>query len=278
MLKPRVASPGGADDDARAGVERALPATVRILGIWFLDGTVADAIEVMALRGGLMVVPAAPALAEVSKDRDYYAALLESDLAIPDSGLMTLAWNIATLKGLRRVSGLEFLVALLDHPAVREPGALFLVNPSRREQEINIAYLRGRGIEIGEEDCYVAPMYGAGAVEDPRLLALLARRKPRFVVINLGGGTQEKLGKYLRDHLDYRPALLCTGAALAFLTGQQSRIPMWADRFFLGWLFRCLREPRRFVPRYLRGLRLVPLLVRYGSRMVPPRRSSMPAP
>ncbi len=36
----------------------------------------------------------------------------------------------------------------------------------------------------------------------------------------------------------------------------------------LGWLLRSLSAPRRFVPRYLRSLRLVPLLLRYASNPV----------
>ena len=34
------------------------------------------------------------------------------------------------------------------------------------------------------------------------------------------------------------PAIHCIGAALGFLTGDQVRIPHWADQWILGWLFR----------------------------------------
>ena len=68
----------------------------------------------------------------------------------------------------------------------------------------------------------------------------------------------------LREALDYNPTIICSGAALAFLSGQQASIPMWADSFFLGWLFRCFTAPRRFVPRYWKAWKLVWLLARYG--------------
>jgi UDP-N-acetyl-D-mannosaminuronic acid transferase (WecB/TagA/CpsF family) len=92
-------------------------------------------------------------------------------------------------------------------------------------------------------------MYG-GKVEDKELIERLQALRPKHVVITVGGGTQERLGLYLKRNLDYLPAIHCIGAAIAFLSGDQVRIPEWADRFYPGWLFRCMSSPRRYVPRY----------------------------
>ncbi len=83
----------------------------------------------------------------------------------------------------------------------------------------------------------------------------------------LGGGTQERLGLYLKQHLAYRPAIHCIGAAIAFLSGDQVDIPVWGDRFYLGWLFRCLSDPKRFVPRYWGARKLIALMWRYRDRL-----------
>ena len=56
-------------------------------------------------------------------------------------------------------------------------------------------------------------------------------------------------------------------AAIAFLSGDQVRIPVWADKFYLGWLFRSFSEPKRFVPRYLDAFKLYPLMRRYRDRL-----------
>ena len=72
----------------------------------------------------------------------------------------------------------------------------------------------------------------------------------------------------LKRECDFRPSIHCIGAAIGFLTGNQVRIPGWADRLFLGWLFRCLSEPGKFVPRYWKACKLVPLMIRY--RAEPP--------
>ena len=95
---------------------------------------------------------------------------------------------------------------------------------------------------------YVAPKYRR-PVQDEALLAVVRQTRPRAIVIAVGGGIQDKLGQYLLEQLDYRPAVHCIGAALGFLTGDQVRIPDWADKYFLGWFFRSLAQPRVFIPR-----------------------------
>src|SRR6267154_1429313 len=89
------------------------------------------------------------------------------------------------------------------------------------------------------------------------------KRKPRHIVICLGGGTQERLGLMLKRECDFRPSIHCIGAAIGFLTGNQVYIPTWADRFFLGWLFRCFSEPGKFIPRYWKAFQLVPMMIRF---------------
>ena len=111
-------------------------------------------------------------------------------------------------------------------------------------------------------------MYSKGLITDPALLSLIEARQPRHVIINLGGGVQERIGYYLRKNLSYRPTLLCVGAAIAFITGIQAGISPWADKWVLGWFFRCLREPRKFIPRYWKAARVVGMLFKYRERSV----------
>jgi UDP-N-acetyl-D-mannosaminuronic acid transferase (WecB/TagA/CpsF family) len=108
-------------------------------------------------------------------------------------------------------------------------------------------------------------------IEDPALIAIIEQRKPKHIIVGIGGGTQEKLGFYLREHLSYRPAIHCIGAALAFLTGDQKPIPMWADRLYLGWFLRLARAPRRYARRFSPAFRLPGMIWRYGSELPVPR-------
>ena len=101
------------------------------------------------------------------------------------------------------------------------------------------------------------------------MFARLIGLRPRHVGVRVGGGTQERLGLYLKRNLEYLPAIHCIGAAIAFLSGDQVNIPVFADKFYLGWLFRCVSEPKRYVPRYWEARKLLRLMVRYRSELPP---------
>ena len=237
----------------------------RILGIDFFYGSPQAAIARMR-PGGLLVVPAAPALKDLATNADYREALLDSDLAITDSAYMVLIWNLIAADKLKRLSGLEYLRELLLEPDVREAGNTLYIMASPKSATLNLAWLAEQGITVPDECVYMAPMYGA-KIDDPALLERLNRLRPRHVVVTIGGGTQERLGLYLKRDLEYLPAIHCIGAAIAFLSGDQVHIPVFADKFYLGWLYRCLSEPKRYVPRYWDARRLLGLMLRYRSEL-----------
>lgn len=238
------------------------PATERILGIPFHCGTAADAVRQTLAGRGLVVAPSGPNLAVIDRDPVYRSAVTGASLALTDSGLMLLLWALRTGRRLPRVSGLGYLRALLAHPGFAREQVLWVVPGPVEAQGIR-QWLESRQLPPGAY--YSAPFYSRSSVSDPALLARLARERPGLVILCISGGVQEKLGQWLLDHLDYRPGVVCIGAAIGFITGAQAAIPTWADRLCLGWLLRCLRDPRRFVGRYLAALRLIPVLLRWGS-------------
>jgi len=132
----------------------------------------------------------------------------------------------------------------------------------------NVAWLADQGISLEPEQFYVAPMYGNDVV-DSELLRRISALRPRHVVVTLGGGIQERLGVYIKQSLDYTPAIHCIGAAIAFRSGDQVPIPPIADRLALGWLLRCLWRPRSYVPRYWAARKLAWLLYRYRAELPP---------
>jgi len=241
-----------------------------ILGVRFLTGDVAEVVA-CGLGGGLVVVPSASVLVAMADDPVLRRALLESDHAVTDSGLMILLWRLFTGERLRRVSGLEYLQVMLTRSELREPGATFWVMPSVAARDSNLCWLVAQGFPVTAADCHVAPLYPEGEIEDLVLLKVLERRRPAQVILCVGGGVQERLGLFLRDRLTYRPGIHCIGAAIGFLTGDQFNIPSWADRYYLGWFFRCCSAPRRFIPRYWKALRLVLLMWRNRRATLPGR-------
>ena len=237
----------------------------RILGIDFFDGSAQAAIAKMR-DGGLLVVPAAPALKDLDRNPNYREALLNADLAIADSAFMVLIWNRLQRRNLRRLSGLEYLRELLLEDDVREPGNTLWIMASPTSAKLNLDWLEGQGITVPSDNVYMAPIYG-DTIDDAALLDHINRIQPQHIIVTIGGGTQERLGLYIKRNLSYRPAIHCIGAAIAFLSGDQVYIPVWADRLYLGWLFRSISEPQRYIPRYWDARKLFALCSRHGAEL-----------
>jgi N-acetylglucosaminyldiphosphoundecaprenol N-acetyl-beta-D-mannosaminyltransferase len=236
-----------------------------ILGVRFFTGSAESAVRI-GMQGGLVVVPAAPALVDLRTNKHYREALYNADLAITDSGLMVLLWQMLTFKVVARVSGLKYLKLLFEWKALQPRESVLWIMPGEAARDENLAWLHSQGYDFTKDDCYVAPHYKGGEIQDDVLVKLVRERKPRHIVVCLGGGTQERLGLMLKRACDFKPSIHCIGAAIGFLTGNQVHIPTWADKFFLGWFFRCLSEPKKFGPRYLKAFKLVPLMIRYRDR------------
>jgi UDP-N-acetyl-D-mannosaminuronic acid transferase (WecB/TagA/CpsF family) len=256
----------------------------------------------------LVVAPSAPGLAvDLVKSASYREALTTADLVITDSGFMVLLWRWFTGEKLPRHSGLKFLRAVLDRSELKQPRAVFWVMPSADEDVRNRTWLTAQGFPLTSDDVYLAPHYPTGPIQDDELVRLIEARRPRVVMLAIGGGVQERVGLMLRaklrscaaveeeslsgsdeqgpetfnlnSTLNRRPpaerregpAILCLGAAIAFLTGGQASIPPWADKLILGWLLRLLSNPRKFWRRYWDAVGLVRILNRNRDRLPPLR-------
>ena len=242
--------------------------TVTVLGIRFFCGSVGTAIARMQREGGYLIAPSGTCFARLTGDGEYRSAVSAADMALADSGAMVFLWKLLGRDPPTRISGLKYIKQFVSQQTPDGQPTLWVMSTQTALERAE-EWLRRNSV-LDRQFFYVAPWYGH-AVRDPELLALIGERQPRNVVIAIGSGPQEKLGRYLRDNLSYRPAIHCIGAALGFLTGDQVAIPDWADRFYLGWLLRLFTQPRIFIPRLARAATLPWLIARYGEEMPPLR-------
>lgn len=239
--------------------------TVRILGIDFYNDSLEKALSATIHDGGLVLAPSGPGLSELGKDPHYDASLQNADINLIDSGYLALLWKKRTGENLQRHSGLKFIKALIEEEIFKSETAQLWVMPTKAHSDATRAYLLASGIELDSDSFYQAPFYEQAQISDPQLLAAIREKQPRFIILCIAGGKQELLGHWLQTQLDYKPAIICIGAAIAFLTGQQANIPPWADRIYLGWLLRILQNPKTFLPRYWKARKLGKLLALHGS-------------
>ncbi len=229
-----------------------------IFGVKFINGSYKIAFSRL-LKKQFMVVPSGPGLAVIDKDVRYYNALKSADFAIPDSGFMIILLRLFFNIRIKKLSGPKFLRKFLNEDVIRKPNKLFLIDPNRKESLLNKEYLNRIGVPISSEYQYIAPYYGGNKINDKDLIDKLntLQEKPEFILVNLGGGIQEPLGLYIKDNITYRTAIICTGAAIAFQTGSQAKIPDWVDAIYLGWFARIIQNPTLFFMRFLKAFRLV---------------------
>ena len=236
----------------------------RLFKIKFINGDYSSAFSKLK-EGQSMVVPSGPGLATIDKDKKYYRALQAADFAIADSGFMVILLRLFFGYKIKKLSGLKFFREFVKEDILRKEGALFCVDPSESELQRNNKYLNQIGIPISIDYHYIAPHYSKSNIEDFQLLSLLEslEKKPRFLLLNLGGGIQERLAFFIRNNLSYKVGIICTGAAIAFETGSQAKIPVWVDEWYLGWLARVVQNPARFAIRFLKAFRLIYIFFLY---------------
>jgi N-acetylglucosaminyldiphosphoundecaprenol N-acetyl-beta-D-mannosaminyltransferase len=240
----------------------------KILGVRFYISGMEGLLDLVP-GGGLIVVPSAPVLVHLEDDPAHREALECADFALTDSGFMVWLWLIRTGERVRRISGLRFMRGLFSGGAYRSKGDTFWIMPTEQDSAANLSWLKGQGFDVGADDAYVAPLYPKmGPIADDRLVALIQAKRPKLVLVGLSGCVQERLGWELRKKLGYTPAILCIGGAIAFLSGQQTGIPVWADRLAFGWMFRFVSRPRSFAAKVSNVRRLPGMIWKYGSSSV----------
>ncbi len=231
---------------------------LKIFNINFIDANY-KTIKSLLDKGGLLVLPSGPGLATINDNTKYHNSLKNADIALFDSGYLCLLLRI--LKGIkvRKFSGFKFLNELLSSLSKKNKKKIYLIDPSYKQSIINKNYLQSK--KINKVYQYVSPIYKKNRIYDLKLLNKINKTKPKYIMINLGGGTQEVLGSYLKKNLNYKPSIICTGAAISYFTKQQAPLTSFLDNIYLGWLIRIIFNPIVFIPRYLSAFKLFFLLL-----------------
>jgi len=212
-------------------------------------------LDKMTDEGGYLVAPAASSLQKIDNNRHYHAALKDSTVAILDSGFFCILLRIFKRENVIKLSGFLFLSRFLNEKIY---GKILLINPSKISEKLNSKFLKSKGIKNFKN--YLAPFYKLN-IRDVKLLKLIKIYKPRYIIINLGGGTQERVGLYIKNNINFNTCIFCTGAAIAFMTGEQAPINKLVDRLYLGWFIRFLWNPIKNFKRTIQSLGLIKFFI-----------------
>lgn len=227
---------------------------IDVMGLKFDSMTMDEALsraEVL-LRGdkaAYVVTPNAEIAYEALHDGQLREMLNGADLMLPDGAGVVLASKLLRTPVKQKVAGVDFAAGLLG-VLERNGQSLYLLGgkPGIGElaaQKMLEAHpqLRIAGIADGyfqDEAPVIAKINASGA--DALFVCLGAPKQERFMVQH-----QQELHVHLMAGL---------GGSLDAFAGTVQRAPAWMIRLNLEWLYRLIREPKRFrrmlrLPKYL---------------------------
>ncbi len=216
---------------------------INILGVAFDALTLGEAEEradalLCSGAGGYIVTANPEIVLRCREDAAYAAAVNGAELVLADGvGDLCAARILGTpLPG--RVAGSDLVPRLLARLAERG-GSVFLygARPGVAERAGESLQSTCPGLRIaGTENGYIS--------DETALLEALEREKPDLLLLGLGAPRQEL---WMAKNRQRTPAVMIgVGGLLDVFAGDIPRAPETWQRLGLEWLYRLLREPRRF--------------------------------
>ena len=216
---------------------------INILGVAFDALTLGEAEEradalLCSGAGGYIVTANPEIVLRCREDAAYAAAVNGAKLVLADGvGDLCAARILGTpLPG--RVAGADLVPRLLARLAERG-GSVFLygARPGVAERAGESLQSACPGLRIaGTENGYIS--------DETALFEALEREKPDLLLLGLGAPRQEL---WMAENRQRTPAVMIgVGGLLDVFAGDIPRAPEAWQRLGLEWLYRLLREPRRF--------------------------------
>jgi N-acetylglucosaminyldiphosphoundecaprenol N-acetyl-beta-D-mannosaminyltransferase len=191
-----------------------------------------------------------------SREERVAKAYLEADLKVCDSRVLGL---LAQLVGIRLTvyPGSDITKDVLDGRFGNIRVAI--IGPSQRD----FSALRSSDVVVPLVHIDAPDRLTPGSENWMELVEAIEAEAWDVALICLPIPLQQQLARSLRDRGKVSGTAVCVGAAVDFLTGKQTRAPIWMQNLALEWLFRLLTNPRRLWRRYLLdAMRIGPIFLR----------------
>lgn len=173
-----------------------------------------------------------------SKHPDFANILKEAELVIPDGvgvqlGLKILGHNV------KRIAGIEFARKIVEKNAADgKTIALIGAKPHVIEKAVENLKKEISGINI----VYYHDGYFK---DDTEILNQLQLKKPHLVLTALGAPKQEEFN-YMAKKLLTESLFIGVGGSFDVWAGEVERAPEIYQKLWLEWLYRTVKEPKRF--------------------------------
>ena len=225
-----------------------------VLGVQYDNVTMAEALDTARAllqrpEASYCVTPNAEMAYEALHDESFRAILNGASLVLPDGAGVVLGAKILKTPLKEKVAGIDFAANLLG--VLEETGGrLYLLGgkPGIAEQAAeNMKKTHPKLCICGTADGYFK--------DEGPVIGKINAAKPDVLFVCVGAPKQEIFMHAHRDELDVR-LMAGLGGSLDAFAGTVKRAPKWMIRCNLEWLYRLIKEPKRFgrmlrLPKYL---------------------------
>ena len=211
---------------------------VKLLGLNVGSFTFEEAIEYAKTISGQVVTINPEMINNAVQNPEFAEIINNAELVIPDGigvqiGLKILGYNV------RRIAGIEFSRRMVEECAKSEQSvALVGAKPE-------IVQKAKENLEHDIQGLYVTYAHDGYFKDDDEILNELKIRQPRLVLCALGSPKQEEFTLKAKELL---PDALFVGVGGSFdvWSGVVERAPEIYQKLGLEWLYRTVKEPKRF--------------------------------
>lgn len=225
-----------------------------ILGIHYDNVTMAEALELgRAYLNGEKTVygvtPNAEIAYEALRDPEFRDILNGAALILPDGAGVVLGAKILKTPLKQKVAGVDFAMGLLG--VMEETGKRLYLLGSKP----GIAELAAKKMLEKHPTLCICGTADGYFTDEADAVRCINEARADAVFVCLGSPKQEQFMARHCDDLQVR-LMLGLGGTLDSIAGTVKRAPKWMIRLQLEWLYRLIKEPRRFgrmlrLPKYV---------------------------
>jgi N-acetylglucosaminyldiphosphoundecaprenol N-acetyl-beta-D-mannosaminyltransferase len=198
------------------------------------------------------VTPNAGHLLNIQKTSELKDIYSNAELSLIDGWPIAIAAKIAAKKKISRVTGSDLLPVLLKElPKDIRVGIVGGKDQNKIRKKIESLF-PNLNLQVIDTSIWTDSIY-----DIRRLRELVQHNALSIVLLCLGHPKQELLAQELKnyDWVGARPDwLMCMGASIDFLIGEQKRSPKFFSKIGLEWFYRFLTNPNKFFRRYLQAI------------------------
>jgi len=217
---------------------------LEVMGVRFDNVTMDEALEkakqiLAGDKAAYVVTPNAEIVYEAMHDESLCSLLNNADLVLPDGAGVVLASKILKTPLKQKVAGVDFADRLLGELA-RTGGSVYLLG-----SKPGVAELAAEKMLEKHPGLTIAGLADGYFREEEPVIEKINAAKPDVLFVCLGAPKQELFMVRHQAQLQVR-LMAGLGGSLDSFAGTVKRAPRWMINCSLEWLYRLIKEPKRF--------------------------------